>query len=50
MGELGQRMSTLTQQWEGWQQRVLNSKQFKSQWHQFVQDARRVRRIIFLFD
>ncbi|XP_076451161.1 coiled-coil domain-containing protein 141-like [Babylonia areolata] len=38
---VGQRMSQLSQQWEAWQQHVLTSKQFKSQWHQFIQDARR---------
>ena len=42
LDEVGQRMSLLTQQWEAWHQHVLTSKQFKSQWHQFIQDARRV--------
>ncbi|XP_025104045.1 coiled-coil domain-containing protein 141-like isoform X3 [Pomacea canaliculata] len=39
--EYGQRMTSLTQYWEAWQQHVISSKQFKSQWHQFIQDARR---------
>ena len=40
--EVGQRMTELTQQWEAWQQHVMTSKQFKAQWHQFIQDARKV--------
>ena len=42
LDEVGQRMALLTQQWEAWHQHVLTSKQFKSQWHQFLQDARKV--------
>ncbi|CAG5126015.1 unnamed protein product [Candidula unifasciata] len=36
-----QRMNSVTRYWEAWEQHVISSKQFKSQWHQFVQEARR---------
>ncbi|XP_012936768.1 uncharacterized protein LOC101859779, partial [Aplysia californica] len=36
-----QRMSSVVSYWEAWEQHVMSSKQFKSQWHQFVQDARK---------
>lgn len=42
LADISQRMSSLTQLWEAWQQHVISSKQFKSQWHQFIQDARKV--------
>lgn len=40
--ESQQRMTSLTSQWESWEMRISTSKQFKVQWHQFIQDARRV--------
>ena len=39
---MDQRMSSVVSYWEAWEQHVMSSKQFKSQWHQFVQDARKV--------
>ncbi|XP_064598296.1 coiled-coil domain-containing protein 141-like isoform X2 [Liolophura sinensis] len=39
--QLQDRMASLRTQWESWQQRVSSSRQFKVQWHQFVQDARK---------
>ncbi|BFZ21917.1 hypothetical protein BsWGS_24956 [Bradybaena similaris] len=36
-----QRMNSVTRYWEAWEQHVSSSKQFKSQWHQFVQEARK---------
>jgi hypothetical protein len=41
-------MTTITTTWESWQQKVSSSRQFKSQWHQFIQDARKVNKR-FLF-
>jgi hypothetical protein len=35
-------MTFLTTQWESWQTHVSTSRQFKTQWHQFIQDARKV--------
>ncbi|CAL1540818.1 unnamed protein product, partial [Lymnaea stagnalis] len=35
------RFSSVVNYWEAWEQHVISSKQFKSQWHQFVQEARR---------
>uniref|UniRef100_A0A0L8G5K6 Ig-like domain-containing protein n=1 Tax=Octopus bimaculoides TaxID=37653 RepID=A0A0L8G5K6_OCTBM len=34
-------ITTLTEQWEIWQQRVSSSQQFKVQWHQFIQEVRK---------
>lgn len=40
--ETRETMTTVTTTWESWQQKVSSSRQFKSQWHQFIQDARKV--------
>ncbi|RUS90398.1 hypothetical protein EGW08_001893, partial [Elysia chlorotica] len=36
-----QRMTSVVKYWEAWEQHVMTSKQFKTQWYQFVQEARR---------
>ncbi|VDI56857.1 titin [Mytilus galloprovincialis] len=41
MTETRESMTTLTTTWESWQQKVSSSRQFKTQWHQFIQDARK---------
>ena len=41
-------MTFLTTQWESWQTHVSTSRQFKTQWHQFIQDARKVGAIYFV--
>ena len=42
MTETRDHMTHLTTQWESWQTHVSTSRQFKTQWHQFIQDARKV--------
>lgn len=41
-------ITTLTEQWEIWQQRVSSSQQFKVQWHQFIQEVRKVNTFLFI--
>ncbi|XP_060064415.1 titin-like, partial [Ylistrum balloti] len=41
VAEYSERMNYIKTVWESWQQKVSTSRQFKSQWHQFVQDARK---------
>ena len=43
-------MTFLTTQWESWQTHVSTSRQFKTQWHQFIQDARKVGAIYVVKD
>ena len=40
--EYTERMTFTETVWQAWQQKVSSSRQFKSQWHQFVADARKV--------
>ena len=42
LSETKDHMTHLTTQWESWQTHVSTSRQFKTQWHQFIQDARKV--------
>ncbi|ESO86305.1 hypothetical protein LOTGIDRAFT_167354 [Lottia gigantea] len=42
LSEMREQMNTLSVHYESWTQKISSSKQFKSQWHQFIQDARRI--------
>ena len=43
LSQLSQRKFSVTEYYEHWKVHVTSGKQFKTQWQQFVQDARKVR-------
>lgn len=42
VSEYTERMTILSTTYESWTTHVNSSRQFKTQWHQFIQDARKV--------
>ena len=43
LSQMTERKYTCTEYYEHWKVHVSSGREFKSQWHQFVQDARKVR-------
>ncbi|CAH1789041.1 unnamed protein product, partial [Owenia fusiformis] len=41
MSQFTERITRLTEHWESWNLHITTGRQFKTQWHQFIQDARR---------